>query len=328
MSRPPRSRSLPNLERLESRALLAAVTASLDAGTLTIVGTEAADQIIVRQVGTTGPTSRSLSGFDVEVVGVGQFPLDAVRRVVINAGAGDDTINIQLRRRNIGAMIDAGDGNDWIRGGPGRDVIYAGRGDDTVIGRGRGDQIDAGTGRNVVNGRAVVLAEPPLPSPPITLPKPVVDPPTPAPGTPWVLIPTAPTPQIDIRAWVSRIYELTNAERVKNGLGTMTINPKLVQIAQIQADQMAKFGKMQHNIDGAAYPDMRSRANAAGYALEWLGENLAFNYPDPEGVVKAWMLSYNHRENMLFAPFTEMGLAITLDANGKPYVALELGTPA
>jgi uncharacterized protein YkwD len=64
-----------------------------------------------------------------------------------------------------------------------------------------------------------------------------------------------------------------------------------------------------------------------GYALSWLGENLAYNYGDPEGVVQGWMMSTGHRDNMLFAPFTEMGAAIALDGGGRPYIALELGTP-
>lgn len=322
-----RPHARPGIETLETRGLLSAVSASLSEGILTIDGTPEADRIIVRQVGTFRPASSGgPSGFRIEVDGVGQFPLNQVRSIVVNAGAGDDLVAIQLRRR-IGTILDGGAGNDTIRGGLGRDVILGGEGNDTIVGRGGRDQIDAGTGANRVNGRAVVVAEPPIVAPPpTTTPTPA---PTPPPaGTPWILKPTEPLPRIDVNAWVARIYELTNQQRTANGLGTLTINPKLVSIAQLQADQMAQFGKMQHTIDGARYPDMRSRADAVGYDLEWLGENLAFNYPDPEGVVQAWMLSYNHRENMLFSPFTEMGLAITLDANGRPYVALELGKPA
>jgi uncharacterized protein YkwD len=289
---------------------------------LAIEGTPEADRLVVRQVGTFRPASRAGAGFGVEVEGVGQFPLNQVRSIVVNAGDGDDLIVIQIRRP-VATRLDGGAGSDTILGGTRRDVILGGAGDDTIRGRGGRDRIDAGTGRNTVNGRAVVVAEPP-----VAVPTPSPAPTPPPAGTPWILKPTEPAPRIDVAAWVARIYELTNQERVRHGLNALTIDAQLVQIARIQADQMAQAGKMQHTIAGARYPDMRSRAEAVGYELEWLGENLAFNYPDPEGVVKAWMLSQNHRENMLFAPFTEMGLAIALDGSGRPYVALELGTPA
>jgi uncharacterized protein YkwD len=309
--------------------LLSGPSASLQSGILTITGTDQADRIIVRQVGTFRPAApRVLSGFRLEVEGIGQFPLNLVRQIVVYAGDGDDLIVIQTRRP-LSTLLDGGAGNDVIRGGAGNDVIRGGSGDDKIFGRGGKNQIEPGPGSNLVNGRPVVIAEPPAPPPTESDPAP---PPTtstpPPPGTAWTLRPTDPRPAIDIAAWIAQIYELTNQQRVQNGLHPLSINPKLVAIAQIQADQMAQFGKLQHTISEARYPDMRSRAEAVGYELEWLGENLAFNYPDPEGVVQAWMLSYHHRDNLLFAPFTEMGLAITLDSFGRPYVALELGRPA
>lgn len=292
------------------------MTATLLDGTLSIRGTDAADRIVVTQ--SAGRAAR------LEVLGVGRFPLAAVRHLEISAGGGDDVVDVRLRLRRMSATIDGGDGNDWLRGGLGRDILKGGNGNDTLIGRAGEDRFEPGPGRNMVNGRLVVVEEPKLPAIPAE-PTPVVsksDKPA------YVILPTEPLPRIDVHAWIARIYELTNQQRRAHGLNVLTINTKLVSIAQIQADQMARFGKMQHTIAEATYPDMRSRADAAGYQLQWLGENLAFNYPDPEGVVQAWMLSRNHRANMLFESFTEMGLAMSLDAAGRPYIALELGRPA
>jgi uncharacterized protein YkwD len=223
--------------------------------------------------------------------------------------------------------VDGGAGDDLIRGRIGADIIYGGAGDDVILGRGGVDQIDPGAGRNLVNGQWMIVADPAPPSAPAPQASPPPSNPTANPPT-WVLAPTDPLPTIDVAAWVNRIYDLTNAERVKAGLNTLSINPKLVQIAQLQANQMVRYGKMQHEIPEAPYPDMRSRADAIGYKLEWLGENLAYNYGDPDSVVQGWMMSTGHRDNMLFAPFTEMGVAIGLDPNGRPYIALELGRPA
>jgi hypothetical protein len=40
------------------------------------------------------------------------------------------------------------------------------------------------------------------------------------------------------------------------------------------------------------------------------------------------MFSQGHRETLLYATSTEMGVAVRLDEWGRAYVALEMGRPA
>jgi uncharacterized protein YkwD len=317
MLRAAKHRLRPSLDWLEGRSLPASgVTAGLVGSTWVIRGTAGADRIVVAQG---GPGNAWLV-----VAGVGRVRVLSVSRIVIKAGGGDDLVAINTRRA-IATRIDGASGNDTILGGPGADAIFGGSGNDRIVGRGGADRIDPGPGRNLVNGRSVVIE--PVPETP-RMPTPTPAPPVSKPPAAWVPIPQPPPARIDTDAWVRTLLDLTNRERTAAGLNALTIAPKLVALAQLQVDQMVHFGQMAHVIDGAPYPDMRSRADAVGYRLEWLGENLAYNYPDSEGVMRAWMLSADHRENLLFAPFTEMGLAVGLDAAGRPYIALELGRPA
>ena len=40
-----------------------------------------------------------------------------------------------------------------------------------------------------------------------------------------------------------------------------------------------------------------------------IGENIAYNYPDAESVVKGWQESPSHCKNMMSADFNQMGAA-------------------
>src|SRR5947209_3798298 len=64
----------------------------------------------------------------------------------------------------------------------------------------------------------------------------------------------------------SRIFDLINAERVRRGIPALVYNPKLDQMAKIQAGQMATFQKMAHVLPGAELPTVVDRAHRVGYA--------------------------------------------------------------
>jgi Ca2+-binding RTX toxin-like protein len=317
----------PALERLDARTLPSgAVTAALVAGTLEVRGDERDDRVVIRLVQGRGIAREVGERAAIEVSGAGRFPLGAVRSIDVAMGAGNDVVSLRFTRRKLAVVLDGGAGDDRIRGSAGVEQIRGGAGDDTIVGRGGRDTVDPGPGSNRVNGRIIIITDPAPGGGPVVGP----DEPAPAPTTkpPFTILPPAPPALPDISGWVTRLTELVNAERAKRGLGTLAYNTQLEQIARIQAEQMVRFGLMQHTLPGAQYPDMRSRADAVGYRLEWLGENLAYNYPDPEGVVQGWIFSQGHRENLLFATATEMGVAVRLDEWGRVYVALELGRPA
>lgn len=130
--RDPARRARPQLETLENRCVPAV---QLVRGSLLITGSGAADVIHVRQLN---------GGLVVDVNGQQQRGIDPakVHSIRIAAGAGDDRILIDSNVA-IAAFIDAGAGNDVVRGGGGNDGIAGGSGDDVLSG---------GPGRDVLYG--------------------------------------------------------------------------------------------------------------------------------------------------------------------------------
>ena len=113
--------------------------------------------------------------------------------------------------------------------------------------------------------------------------------------------------------------QLTNAERTRAGVPTLTANSKLMAAAQLHADQMAQLQRMEHVLADGPYPSPADRLAAAGYLWRTYGENIAFNYRTPSDVLLGWMTSSGHRANILNSSFTEMGAAVTRDTQGRPY---------
>ena len=75
-------------------------------------------------------------------------------------------------------------------------------------------------------------------------------------------------------------------------------------------------------------PTLQSRANAVGYNYAWLGENIAFNYPDAPSVVNAWMNSPEHRANILNPNYTDIGVSFAWNSLGQAYATEDFGSPA
>ena len=71
---------------------------------------------------------------------------------------------------------------------------------------------------------------------------------------------------------------------------------------------------------------MQSRANAVGYPYAWLGENIAFNYPDAPSVVNAWMNSPEHRANILNPNYTDIGVSFAWNSLGQAYATEDFGS--
>ncbi len=230
----------------------------------------------------------------------------------------------------------AGEGNDIVVGGFGLEYISGGDGNDIIATYNHSDPIDGGTGLNWINGTLAYVA-PPSSNPPaveasMTQSPSAASTPTstgsPVVTTPVYIPPASSPTSPNLASWTQQIVDLTNQQRVANGLSPLTVSTRLTQEAQLQADQMAALQNMNHNLPQAQYPTLQSRASAVGYNYSWLGENIAFNYPDPQGVMNAWMLSSEHRANILEPNYTEIGVAVALDSHGLPYFAQEFGRPA
>lgn len=136
---------------------------------------------------------------------------------------------------------------------------------------------------------------------------------------------SAATPASNVAA---SLVDLTNAERSRAGVPRLSANSRLMQAAQIQADQNASAGRLEHVSNGARYPRVEDRLNAVGYRWSSYGENLAFGQRNPSDAMQSWMGSSGHRANILNSGFTEVGIGYATDSSGRPYYAQVFARPA
>jgi uncharacterized protein YkwD len=123
------------------------------------------------------------------------------------------------------------------------------------------------------------------------------------------------------------LLDLTNDERSRAGLPQLRPNDRLIRAAQIQAEQVAAAGRLDHTVAGAQYPTLDDRLEAAGYAWRNAGENLAFGQRNATDAMATWMNSPGHRANILSPDFTELGAGYIVDRNGRPYYVQVFGRP-
>jgi hypothetical protein len=103
------------------------------------------------------------------------------------------------------------------------------------------------------------------------------------------------------------IINLTNKERSKYGLNTLTANQLLSQAAYNKADAIFKSGKFTHQINNRKFS---SWIKDVGYKYSYVGENLAVDFITAEGVIEAWLESETHKKNLLNNQFSEIGIAV------------------
>lgn len=118
--------------------------------------------------------------------------------------------------------------------------------------------------------------------------------------------------------YAASAHRSTNAKRDNNGLDPLTRNACLKTMARKQARRMARKGQMFHQRLGR----VQDRCDVG-----WAGENVAYGFGTGKAVVKAWIKSPGHRENILRPQFESMGIA-AVRRNGVWWVAQVFGTEA
>ena len=128
-------------------------------------------------------------------------------------------------------------------------------------------------------------------------------------------------------AIVSTIVQLTNAERSNAGLPALRASSRLNEAAQLHADQMARLGRLAHDLSGAQYPRPEDRLAAAGYQWSAYAENIAMGQSTAAAAMDSWMRSSGHRANILSTSVTELGVGVARDSAGRPYYVQVFGRP-
>jgi uncharacterized YkwD family protein len=124
-----------------------------------------------------------------------------------------------------------------------------------------------------------------------------------------------------INEFESKVIELTNAERRKNGLKDLTGDNSLSNVAREKSTDMQKNNYFSHTSPtyGSPFDMMRD----FGITYNTAGENIAQGQRTPEEVVQAWMNSEGHRKNILSDKFTHIGVGY--QQNGHHWTQMFVG---
>lgn len=103
------------------------------------------------------------------------------------------------------------------------------------------------------------------------------------------------------------VIKLINQERANRGIPSLKIDGDLNQAAGLKSKDMINRSYFDHYAFGLSPWDFIS---ISGYDYLYAGENLAMDFNTSEGVVKAWMNSPTHRDNILNPDFSEVGIGV------------------
>ena len=104
----------------------------------------------------------------------------------------------------------------------------------------------------------------------------------------------------------------TNIQREKYNLPTLKENTKLNDSARLKAEDM--FGKQYFSHDSPSGERVGDIVESTSYEFIAIGENLAMgNFKNDEELVRGWMESSGHRENILNSSYQEIGVAVIRD---------------
>lgn len=131
-------------------------------------------------------------------------------------------------------------------------------------------------------------------------------------------------PKFQMTRQEEKVVDLTNRERKKKDLPPLKPNALLFKAARDHSANMARQGKMEHELDGK---NPFQRIKATGYRYRFAGENIAFGDVPPEDVMAGWMKSPKHRDNILRKEFTEIGLGLAKGKDGAIYYTQVFGHP-
>jgi uncharacterized protein YkwD len=145
-----------------------------------------------------------------------------------------------------------------------------------------------------------------------------------SPGDPQnvALPPAGASPEV-----ATAVVDLTNAERTRGGVAALAASARLMQAAQLHAEQLAQAGRLDHVLPNARYPRPEDRLAAVSYRWQAYAENVAFGQRTAAEVVNGWMQSPGHRANIMNPTYTEMGAGYARDASGRSYWVQVFGKP-
>lgn len=117
------------------------------------------------------------------------------------------------------------------------------------------------------------------------------------------------------RHYVSEVIDIVNKERAALGLQPVQEDVYLSQLATVKLNDIVNRKYFDHYSPYYGYP--WEMANYFDYEFRSFGENLAKNLVTPKSVMKGWMASPKHKENILKPNYTNIGIAVKRDGIGN-----------
>ena len=115
--------------------------------------------------------------------------------------------------------------------------------------------------------------------------------------------------ELDTRATsvAEEVLNIVNQERRRAGLSPLRLHSQLTAAAQDHSNDMARHNFMSHTgSDGSSFGD---RLRRHGYNFRTGAENVAAGQSSVQDVMKSWMNSPGHRNNILGPNYRDIGIA-------------------
>lgn len=124
-------------------------------------------------------------------------------------------------------------------------------------------------------------------------------------------------PNITVKNQESEVVRLVNVQRTKAGLQPLTQNWELSRVARYKSQDMIDKGYFNHT--SPTYGSPFKMMESFGIRFSAAGENIAMGQQSPTEVMNAWMNSPGHRNNIMSPSFTQIGVGLAKDKNGRMY---------
>ncbi len=122
---------------------------------------------------------------------------------------------------------------------------------------------------------------------------------------------------ITASAQEQKLLNLLNADRARNNLPPLVLDPGLSQLARMKSQDFDDNDYFDH--ESPVYGNAAQMLDAFQYDYRGVGENIA-HYGSVEKAEAAFMSSDGHRRNILGSQWDKVGIGVAYDENGFLYV--------
>ena len=124
-------------------------------------------------------------------------------------------------------------------------------------------------------------------------------------------------PTVTTTAQENEVIRLVNVERARAGLQTLSSNWQLCRVARYKSADMANRGYFSHT--SPTYGTPFQMMENFGLRFTAAGENIAYGQSTPAQVMRDWMNSPGHRNNILSGSFSQIGVGLAKSSSGVYY---------